>query len=67
MLVVDSIILHRVLLQTVSSFLLHAAGNKWVCFALLDNKLMSWKMWPVPVFPNGLKSSLNLLAWWNCQ
>lgn len=66
-LVVDSITLHRVLLQTVSSFLLHATGNKWVCFALLDNELMCWKMLPIPVFPNGLKSSLNLLAWWNCQ
>lgn len=55
-----------VLLQTVSSFLLHMTVNKWVCFALLDNKLICWKMLPVPVFPNGLKSSLSL-ACWNCQ
>lgn len=59
-LVVDSVTLHRVLLQTVSCFLLHATGNKWVCFALLDNKLMCWKLLPIHVFPNGLKSSLNL-------
>lgn len=61
-LVVGSITLHKVLLQTLSSFLLHATGNKWVCFSLLDNKLMCWKMLPIHVFPNGLKSSLNLLA-----